>query len=297
MRYGLGEFQPDPDSGSYAHLLHEPEFRERRRKALEQLIEACLSESTPTPDITDVVAERSGFNPSDLLSEIKRGHTDEFWVRSVHDRLNELDRSLEIRLLACEFEPGPDGFLCIAATSASVEGEVTPGDWVQAGMAALRDRDQPVRISQRIFRRVCANGAIVSVREIDYRSTEIANAGEVVGRCFHRGEFENSVQALREAAQIAVADPRRMLNEVGMLPDPITREFMRRWTERTHGAIRQGLADRTLWDFMNDMTEVARDLPDWRDRLDLEETAGRLAKLRPPVPRLSPRRALTLTGA
>lgn len=95
---------------------------------------------------------------------------------------------------------------------------------------------------------------------------------------------------------MSVPDPRPMLDEMGYISPLIYDEFYLRWTERTPGAMQQGLADRTLWDFINDMTEVARDLPDWRDRFGLEEAAGRLAKLRRPVPRLSPGRALTLAS-
>jgi len=62
-----------------------------------------------------------------------------------------------------------------------------------------------------------------------------------------------------------------------------------------HGAVARGWLDEardlldetdepTEWDFLNALTQVAGDLPDWRERYDLEEAAGSLARLRRPVP-------------
>jgi len=42
--------------------------------------------------------------------------------------------------------------------------------------------------------------------------------------------------------------------------------------------------DDSFYGFTNAVTATARDLPDWRDRLDLEELAGYMARLRRPVP-------------
>jgi hypothetical protein len=277
MRYRLGEFQARSGSSDYALLLDDPEFKEPMSKALEQMLQVRLSRSSAQRGLPD------------LLPEVPPGHADEPWVRSVHEGLEVLSESLEVRLLACEFEPGPNGFLCIAATSPSVAGEVRPEDWVQAGMAALRDGDHPVRISRRIFRPVCDNGSIVSVREFDDVMTRSAGVEAAVSLCFDRAEFGNSLEALREAAGLSIPDPRPMLDEMDYLDSRSLEEIMRRWW---------GLEPKTktLWDLINHVTDVARDLPNWGDRFDLEEEAGRLAKLRRPVPRLSPGKALTLTG-
>jgi len=256
MRYRLGQFQPLPEFSRDAWVPDEPETPEARRLALEEMLYEVLSPSAVTLRPTNDEADASQL--PDLLRKMAPWQRDAFWVHAVHRHLSELSRSMDIRFLACEYVPGPDGFLCIVATTPSVADEVVDGDEVQAGIAVIRDRDRPVRISQRIFRVVCWNGSIQSVHEADEETLGDIEVENAVSGCFDRRRFDE------------------LRSHWGM------REESRRDGESP-----------SLWDFVNDLTEVARDLPDWRDRLDLEEAAGRLARLRAPKPRKTPGEALT----
>ena len=129
---------------------------------------------------------------------------------------------LVLRLLACDYEPGPDGFLTLAASAPRIRLEVLTGDWMQVGFAAMREGAGPVRAWPRLLREVCANGSLVCISELD-RHEGTAGIAEA-----HYGA---AVAALREASVTGVDD--------------------------------------------------------WRDRLDLEEFAGRIAWLRRPTPSLT----------
>jgi hypothetical protein len=202
-------------------------------------------------------------------------------VEAVHRRLGDLASRIEIRLLACEREPGPSGFTAIAVASPSVADDVRPLDTVWAGFAALRDGQQPLRVEGRVFRLVCENGSLASVVEDETEPAE-ASVEDRIERCFDRQRFAAVVATLRQAAQQRVPDPRPMLDEQGYMPHRGLIE--ERWSKAK---------DPTLYGLMNAMTSVARDLPDVRERLDLEGTAGILAGLKPPPRSRRPGMALT----
>jgi len=219
----------------------------------------------------------------DLLEVLESGHPDREWVVGVESELRTLSERSEIRLLACEFRPGPDGFLAIAATSPSLCAEVRRGDQVMAGFAALRDREQPLRVVSRIFREVCANGSIVSTREEQLEGAASLTVPQRVRQCFERDRFLASVAVLRQAAAESVADPEEMMERMS---DEMMRlgrrgpEFYELMKEVSAARWREE-EDRTLYGLLNAVTATARDLPDFRDRLDLEELGGALARLAP----------------
>jgi hypothetical protein len=263
-----------------------PETAEPMRRVLEKMLRVRLSALPDEVGEGQIGDDR--FLLPDLLRRMTLWNPDAGWVRAVHQGLVELNGSVRIRLLACEYEPGDDGFLCIAATSPGVASEVVPGDRVQAGVAVLRDGDRPLRISQRIFRTVCHNGSITSLSE-----GEVSNAGSdvraAVVRCFDRAEFQRELEVLREAARTEIQDPLLWQDEMEYLrDDPAGREALGRlYARRVAGAP-------TLWDLVNEVTSAAREVEDWSRRLDLEEEAGRLARLRPPRPGRTPASTLEL---
>jgi hypothetical protein len=203
----------------------------------------------------------------DLLAKLPYGHPDRVWVVSVKNQLEELTRDLEFRLLECEYEPGPGGFLAIAGASPSVADRVRDADPVVAGFVALRDGDQPVRVIPRVFRVVSSAGALVWVRD-DEREFSGLLVEEQVLQCFDHDRFHGIVEHLREAAE-------QELPEASFLPDeveagPLREQVEARWWD--HG-------DRTAYGLLNAVSEVARDLANVRERLALEGLAGVLARL------------------
>ncbi len=290
MRYRLGRFTPQPGSGFYDPLHRDPQWFPALTRALEEMLQLPLSRKAPpgatmgartaggtsepsgpaSRGLMSALSRLRGRKPEpgpDLLTELALSDPDRGWVEAVHRRLADLSRRSEIRLLACDHEPGPSGFLAIAATSPALSAEVRTRDTVWGGFAALRDAGGPVRIWARVFRLVCQNGSLVSVRE-DF--IEAADVEAQIERCFDRARFMSAVTALRAAATRHLPDPRPMLDEGGYMlhRGPIEA----RWREES---------DPTVYGLMNAMTSVARDLPDIRERLKLEEEAGSLARLRP----------------
>ena len=224
----------------------------------------------------------------DLLQELPAGHGDSGWVASIHETLLELRERIHIQLLACEYVPSPHGFLCIAATSASVNGEVCLGDVVRAGFVALRARGT-VRVAPRVFRVIGGSGTLDVIEEETLGSDRVA---ETVRDSFEAARFSRVVQALSETT-IARGVPFDELLEA--LADRYGEpgDSGVSWMRDAVDAL-DALEHPRLWDQINALNEVARDLEDWRDRLELEAVAGSLARLQhPPLRRRAPALALT----
>jgi dATP pyrophosphohydrolase len=152
------------------------------------------------------------------------------------------------------------------------------------------------------------------VREEDDIIARDVGIGAAVYQCFDQIIFSRGVDTLRRAARVGVPDPRPMLDEMGYLPrhrpdgvseidvhrmvaaapQRIQIEYLRKMREHVAS---QSPAPQSRWDLVNAVTSVARALPDWRDRLDLEDAAGRLARLRPPVPSRTPGNAVALVDS
>lgn len=269
MRYRLGSFTPSPGSHDFEVLLASDEFGARMTGALEEMLRIRLSRAPrgPLPD---------------LLETLDARHPDRPWAEEVRDRLEGLHRDgLELRLLACEHEDGPDGFLTIAATAPSVRLEILPRDWMQVGFAAMREGEGVVQAWPRLLRQVCANGSIVCIEELE-RHEGAAGIGEAVGRFLEPALYEPAVHALREARATAVPDPREFFDELRRIGGLTT--TMLEYMATVVNNFEDG-EDDSLYGLVNAVTATARDVDDWPDRLDLEEQAGRLALLRRPVPR------------
>ena len=76
------------------------------------------------------------------------------------------ERGVDVRLASCE-ESGGDLFL--AACAPSLAGEVTEGDWLYAGIALANSECsiESIEVRPRIYRAVCANGAIAQEAEAE----------------------------------------------------------------------------------------------------------------------------------
>lgn len=293
MRYRLGSFSPRPGSSDFANLHTDPHFGAPITRALEGMLRVRLS--------------REGEDPRpDLLEALGQAHPDRSWVESVRDRMESLKRrGLGVRLLACEHEEGPDGFLTIAASAPDLKLEVLPGDWMQVGFAVMRDGSGPVRAWPRLLREVCANGSLVCVGELE-RHEGAEGTGEAIERFLDPARYEAAVEAFRAARATAVPDPREYLDEMGWIGsedlialrrqqraefEAYTAELEARLPEIEVRFEEEG--DGSLYGLVNALTATARDVDDWPERLALEELAGSLAVLRRPVPRRSGGAVLT----
>lgn len=280
MRHRLGRFEPKPGSSVYDSLHLHTKLSPLLTRALENKLQTPLA---PVPAERGTRrAARDAFGPvtraddprpfqglavapgPDLLSQLRYGHPDRVWVVSVKNQLEEIARGLEFRLLACEYEPGPDGYLAIAGVSASIAARVREADPVVAGFVALRERELPVRVIPRAFRVVSATGALVSARD-DEAGAHGFLVEEQVLQCFDHDRFLPVADQLRRAAAA----------ELLSLPEEVKQSGDR---ERIEARWRED-GDRTLYGLMNAVSAEACDRPDFRERLALEELAGSLARL------------------
>lgn len=265
MRYRLGSFIPRPGSSDFANLLPDADYQGALSQALEEMLKVRLS--TPVA---------RGLDAPDLLKQLGPDHPDRPWVAAIHDRMRRLvSDGLVLRLLACDYEPGPDGFLTVAASAPGIRLEVLTDDWMQVGFAAMREGAGPVRAWPRLLREVCANGSLVCISELD-RHEGARGIAEAVETFLDASHYGATVAALREARLTGVIDPREYLDESTRMD---LHKFRARIRERFRAA-----ADPSLYGLFNAITSTARDADDWRDRLDLEEFAGQIAWLRRPTP-------------
>lgn len=271
MRYRLGTFTPQLGSHMLEAALRSQRFEGPMTRALEEMLKLRLSRAPSRP-------------PTDLLACLDASHADRPWVEAVHDRLASLaSDGLEVRLLACEYEEGPSGFLTLAATAPRERVEVLRRDWMQAGFAAMREGDGPVRAWPRLFRQVCSNGSIVSIEALEPHHG-VVGIGEAVGRFMAIGFYESAVEALRAMRATAAPDPREYMDELQRIRG-LTSSMRIRILSAQEAIELEG--DDSLYGLMNAITATARDVDDWRERLALEEFAGSLARLRRPVPHRS----------
>jgi hypothetical protein len=314
VRHRLGRFEPKPGSSVYDSFDLHPRLAPLLSRALQEMLRVEVSPERPQRAGVTPATRRPGagagpglLDPAnglrpfqglslppgpDLLKVLKPGHPDRVWVVGLKDQLEELTRRLEIRLLDCEYEPGPDGFLAITGISPSIAAEVREHDPVLAGFVALRDRDRPLEIAERVFRVVSTTGAILVPHEAEVARLSVE---ERVERCIDRDRFMSVAARLRAAAGQELAahatlpagmaevedrgpgetswerggdDPRELV------PEP--------YRDRVEAALREA-GDPSLHGLLNAVTSVARDLPDFRERLELEKVGGALAR-RTPAP-------------
>ena len=285
MFYRLGHFRSQPGSHDYEALHQHPELSGPMLDALEEMLQARLSrtelrEGEPTRNAaTEAIP--------DLLPALPPDSPEREWVSALHGRLVELEATLSIRLLACEYEPGREGFLCVAGTSPSIRAEVRERDWVQAGFVAFRAGTAPLRLSSRVFRLVCANGSIVSVAEFDDAHVAGNSLPAALNRCFDQAAFADVVRGLAASSREQVPSMADLFaDEMARLAAKHHQKVYQWFTQMNERLLRdvEVAVEATTWDVVNALTEVARDLPDWGDRIDLEEAAGRLALLHRPIP-------------
>ncbi len=212
----------------------------------------------------------------DLREEVPDADPAAEHLDSVAEALRRRGTS-DLVLDAGVWEPGPDGFLALEAHSQRRNGSVRVGDVVQAGFTLTRDGDGPVQVLARSYRVVCHNGAAMRLPGMRRVDEAHESAGDAVVRCL-------SARACDEAEAVFRATARESATPFLETLDARLRAVMRGDAE--HRAAREEIdrrfareRDPSLWGLINGVTELARDTPDHRTRVRLEQLAGDLALL------------------
>jgi hypothetical protein len=277
MRYQLGSFSPLPGSGDYAGYFEDQNIAGPMTRALEEMLRVRLS----------LPPGAGSERQPDLLEKLGTAHRDKPWVEAVYQRMNRLrGDQLDLRLLACEYEADPDGFLTIAVSAPATRIEVFPDDWMQVGFAAMREGYGSVRAWPRLLREVCQNGSLVCVSELASHEGG-AGIGDAIETFLSPGHYESAIRELQETKLTTVHDPSEFLDEIQRAMEvfglPLS-DLLERAAERFQDGEDGDDVDDSLYGLVNAVTATARDLSDWRERLALEEMAGWLVRLRRPVP-------------
>jgi hypothetical protein len=218
------------------------------------------------------ILRREWGEPPDLLEEELLGDRDRSWVEPVHevlaDRQGRQDRRGRVHLDFCEFRSGPGGWLGLAATDQGTGRTVRRGDLVSAGFGALHDRDGTLHVWPRIYRMVCANGAIVEAGVGETRVSEPETVAEHVREALEPEVFDKTSRLLRSAASIPIDDPAEVLARARALtPVPVV---LSEWGVD---------GDRTAWSLVNIVTANARNESSAPRRFELEKDAGRILEV------------------
>ncbi|MCI0589528.1 MAG: hypothetical protein L0323_22160 [Planctomycetes bacterium] len=203
----------------------------------------------------------------DLLEALPAESPDRAWVERTAEALEARHRrSPRLALLRCEWERDGGGFVAISACDGGVADAVRTGDSVSAGFVAIRDGGG-LRVLPRIYRKVCANGAVVFQGE---QGDALAGAGDVaeaVEACFRKPALEGTVGRLRRAARTPVPSPAALLVRARAASE--VAEVL---------AAFEAAGDRTAWGLINAATAAARGESDFRRRVERERDAERILR-------------------
>uniref|UniRef100_A0A832MLC8 Uncharacterized protein n=1 Tax=Eiseniibacteriota bacterium TaxID=2212470 RepID=A0A832MLC8_UNCEI len=148
------------------------------------------------------------------------------------------------------------------------------------GFAVLREGEGSVRACPRLLREVCRSGSLVDVDKLD-EHVGAERPGEATRRALEPDPCAHTVGELCAARRARVRAPRTFLDEGRRIhrdrpPGHAT-------PRRVVAAFETG-SDHSLHGLFSAVASTARDLPDWPERRDPEQFAGRPARLRRPVP-------------
>lgn len=214
-------------------------------------------------------------------------HARPVWLegaRAIRATLQRLVRDARApRLCVCRFGVNDDGSasLDVAVHMPKVTAQVRNGDEVNQGALAVVSLDNgkfQVAIAPRIYRVVCANGAISFDRLGHVHRSEVQTPDSArktietgLRRCLLDSEsFYREVETLRAADREFVADPERLLRWVEWEANIALSLLARlRALQKFSGSPR-----RTRWDLLNAVTAQAHHAPDARRARDTEALGG-----------------------
>jgi hypothetical protein len=203
----------------------------------------------------------------DLLNVLPPHDPDRAWVVDTHAALTRVARRSGgpgPRLVDCRTVTGPKGGVVLAAIDERLSGAVRPGDTVCAGVVASRLGDEQVRVEPRLYRKLCANGAIIRVGTGEDQVAAGLDVGEAVEQCFAAGAFAETIARLTRAAVTPVSDPVTLLLQLA-LPVRVYEVLRAREDE-----------DMSAFGWLNALTARARSERDPILRLSLERKAEEL---------------------
>ena len=248
MRYRLGEFAVDPPPAW--HGTSRTAFRRAMRRMETTVTWTTTEPAAPAPD---------------LLEALPRGGADRGWLEALRDVLDTHGvGSRGLHLSCCDHdEAHGGGTLSIAAVQPWLRAEVQVGDVVQAGFVISSPRVGEVSIAPRLFRVLCANGAITDHGTGAEQHCDPLLVGQAAEACLSSAFFEGEVAQLRHAAEVTIENPEAALLEAG------TRS---QWAEVRDEHARAG--DPSAWGLINAVTATARSAPTWAERLRREGDAA-----------------------
>lgn len=243
MDHRLGTFEPLPPMAAALHraLLASGRGASRLRRVL------GTTRSRTLPDLLEVLT------PTDA---------DWTWVNAVHEVMREHSRARELALLQCARDAS-GAWTGVAVLDELQRANVRRGDAVLGGFAILRDA-HGLAVYPRVYRQVCANGAVAArVIAVDVR-TEGVSTEDAIRTCLSGAPFDAAVARFRAAAALQVDDDLRLLARAGLTRDP--------------GEVLAAREDRdpTVWGLVNALTALARRAPGLPERVGLERQVENL---------------------
>ena len=228
----------------------------RERAELERELVAALQ---------DARARQQG---PDLLQVLADGDPDRPWLQATADLLTSLQsRGRDLHLVECQRRTGPGGRIALAVVDRSLTASVRKDDCVSAGFAALRQEGSEPTVWPRIYRKMCANGAILYAGDGERQAVTVETLPDAVLACMSGPAFEPAVGRMRRAAEFAVPDPALVLARARPVAPPA--EIIAEWRRA---------GDRTGWGLLNAATALAGDERELPRRLAREQDAERILR-------------------
>lgn len=223
---------------------------------------ASMRRAERRPEIRELVRRhRERAHAADLLEEPRLSDEDRAWLLALHDELSPRRGFVELESL--EFDP-EEGGVALTMTDRSLSREVRSGDAVVAGFAAARTPSGELRMWPRLYRLMCANGAILFIGTGRGEVVEAWNVANRVQGLLGARPFEAATGLLVQAARTPLDDPMSLMARArARTPASVV---ARGWP-RTR--------DHTVYGLVNVVTAHARGEPDAARRFDLEKDAGR----------------------
>ena len=239
-------------------------------------------EAAGGPDVIDVLRKRAagatspgtGVPPVALLEAL---------VESLRDQRLEME---------VDYCVESDGDVRVAVVARDLGRDMAFGDWVRAGLHFEMSGTgaSPARVCERLFRVVCANGAIVQFERGQgatlQASTWRPQLESVVARAFSADGLDRDAARFRATTRQMLVAPYELLCHLAarrIVSDDeqsaIQREF-------------DAAGDATMYGFINAVTRVAgrlRESDDWKRSIELERLGGAILRgdHQPPVSELA----------
>jgi hypothetical protein len=206
----------------------------------------------------------AGNTQPDLCHSLEPNDRDYCWIREVRGALDSMRPRRDFELLDCEREPGPNGFVALAFADASMRANVRATDPVAGGFAALRD-GAGLRIFPRLRRERGGGGCVVFAEPGSGLAQDGCSTADAVELCLSKITFATSVETLRYASRIPIANVNALLRPRALRAS--RGAILARWAAES---------DFTVYGIYIAIVTYARAAQSLADRLQLELAAAEL---------------------